>query len=79
MPTIFREGPWRFFFYSNEGTEPPHVHVARDGRVAKFWLAPVSLASSSGFAAVELARLRRIIHGRQDRFLESWHDYFGRR
>lgn len=32
MPTIFREGPWRFFFYSNEGTEPPHVHVARDGR-----------------------------------------------
>lgn len=26
-PTIHREGPFRFFFYSHEPREPPHVHV----------------------------------------------------
>ena len=25
--TIYREGPSRFFFYSHEPREPPHVHV----------------------------------------------------
>jgi hypothetical protein len=25
-PTIHREGPFRFFFYSHEPREPPHVH-----------------------------------------------------
>lgn len=27
MPTVRRIGSARFFFYSNEGTEPPHIHV----------------------------------------------------
>lgn len=27
MPTIFRIDGYRFFFYSGEGNEPPHVHV----------------------------------------------------
>lgn len=29
MPTILLWRGHRFFFYSNEGSEPPHVHVAR--------------------------------------------------
>ena len=35
MPTILRHGRWRFFFYSNEGSEPAHVHVeaAEGGQV----------------------------------------------
>jgi len=27
MPTILRIGPYRFYFYSNEKGEPPHIHV----------------------------------------------------
>ena len=27
MPTLGRIGPYRFFFYSNERVEPPHVHA----------------------------------------------------
>jgi hypothetical protein len=44
MPTLLREGPYRFFFYSDEGDprEPPHVHVAAGERLAKFWLDPVA-------------------------------------
>ena len=56
MPTILRHGPHRFYFYSHEPNEPPHVHVDRDDRTAKFWLNPVALAMNLGFAAIELAR-----------------------
>jgi hypothetical protein len=36
MPVIGREGPYRFFFYSHEPNQPPHVQ--RDRSLAKFWL-----------------------------------------
>jgi hypothetical protein len=36
MPTVLRDGPYRFYFYSHEPNEPPHVHVDRDDRSAKF-------------------------------------------
>ena len=29
MPTILYLLGWRFFLYSNEGDEPPHVHVRK--------------------------------------------------
>jgi hypothetical protein len=51
MPTVLRTGPYRFYFYSHETNEPPHVHVQRDARSAKFWLRPVGLAHNFGFAA----------------------------
>ena len=49
MPTVLRIYGYRFFFYSLEGTEPPHIHVEHGENVAKFWLQPVSLAESHGF------------------------------
>jgi len=77
MPVIGREGPYRFFFYSHEPNEPPHVHVQRDRRLAKFWLDPVELARSSRFPAYELRRIRAIIDDRHEEFLEAWHEWFG--
>jgi hypothetical protein len=43
MPEVVRDGPYRFFFFSSEGAEPPHVHVRRDRCMAKYWLWPVQL------------------------------------
>lgn len=77
MPTIARVGPWRFFFYSHEGNEPPHVHVARERDEAKFWLEPVELAMNSGFPAHELREIERVATDRQEEFLEAWYGYFG--
>ncbi len=37
MPTVKIIGPYRFFFYSGDGDEPPHIHVERDNYTAKFW------------------------------------------
>ena len=43
MPTLLREGPYRFYFYPGDRPELPHVHVQRDNHIAKFWLDPVAL------------------------------------
>ncbi|HEV8184509.1 MAG TPA: DUF4160 domain-containing protein [Chthoniobacterales bacterium] len=79
MPTVLRTGPYRLFFYSANTHEPPHVHVERDRNRAKFWLAPVTLQSSSGFARRELLDLYGLITDHQRILLGRWYDYFGDR
>ncbi|MCP9821018.1 DUF4160 domain-containing protein, partial [Synechococcus sp. Cruz-9H2] len=49
MPTILRSGPYRFYFFSHEPSEPPNVRVDRDQDSCKVWLTPVGLSSSLGF------------------------------
>jgi len=49
------------FFYSNDADEPMHVHVERDGDVAKFWLDPVRLQRSGGFRPPEIRRVTRSV------------------
>jgi hypothetical protein len=53
---VLRFEGFRFFFYSLEGHEPPHIHVEHGDNVAKYWLRPVALAESYGFRAHELNR-----------------------
>jgi hypothetical protein len=42
MPVVFRSNGCRFHFFANEGEprEPVHIHVAKAGADAKFWLYP---------------------------------------
>lgn len=76
MPTILRGGPYRVFFYSGDGHEPPHVHVERDDAVAKFWLNPVRLVSGEPFSRRKSERIRRLVESRRAAFVETWHEYF---
>lgn len=76
MPTVWRVGPYRFFFYSNEGSEPPHIHVQAGRHLAKFWLDPVSLAVSKHFTAHELSRLERLVVEREGQLREVWNAFF---
>jgi hypothetical protein len=46
MPTLLAADGYRFFFFSNEGQEPPHVHVRRGDGLAKVWLEPLAIAHS---------------------------------
>ena len=41
MPTVLEDGPYSFIFFSSDKGEPPHIHVKRERRIAKFWLDPV--------------------------------------
>jgi len=76
MPTILRVGGFRFFFFSNEGREPMHIHVEQAERYAKFWLAPVALAANVGFRSSELSELLRLVELHQSLFEEKWREYF---
>ena len=76
MPTVFRSGPYRFFFYAGDRDEPHHIHVERDDKVAKFWLDPIRFQNSGGFNRVELKQIRSIIEENQEFFMEAWNEYF---
>ena len=76
MPTVLKVGPYAFYFYSHESTEPPHVHVDRESSSAKVWLQPSSVARNLGFRPVELRRILRIVEENHDFLLSSWHGYF---
>lgn len=76
MPTILRIGAYRFYFYSHEPNEPPHIHIDRDNLSAKFWLQSVSLAQNIGFPAKELRKLQSMVIENQTQLLEDWHEYF---
>lgn len=77
MPAVLRSGPYRFYFYSHEPNEPPHVHVDRDDDSAKFWLQPIALARNLGFSGHELRDIEQIIRDNQQELLEAWNAWFG--
>jgi hypothetical protein len=76
MPTVLRVGSYRFFFYSADGDEPPHIHVEQSGNAAKFWIDPVRLARSSGFRRTDLREIERIVIENTPALLEAWHGFF---
>ena len=76
MPTVLRSGPYRFFFYAGDGAEPPHVHIERESSRAKFWLSPVRLQESGGFARAEMNRLAALVEENRDLLLNAWNDFF---
>ena len=71
-----RIGPYRFFFYAGDRDEPPHIHVEREEKLAKFWLDPVRLQSSGGFTRNEIIRIKRIVDEYQIQLIEAWNAYF---
>ncbi len=77
MPTVLRTGPYRFYFYSHEPNEPPHVHVDREAMSAKFWIDPVALAGNLGFSSRELRVLHHLVQDHQQELLEARHGHFG--
>jgi hypothetical protein len=76
MPTVLRSGPYRFFFYAGDRDEPPHVHVERDDGEAKFWLDPVRLARSHGFAANEINKIEKLIVENLQHLMDGWNEFF---
>jgi hypothetical protein len=76
MPVVLTCGPYRLYFYSDEGSEPVHVHVERDDLEAKFWIEPVHLASSGGFGASELRRIERIVSENKQAIISRWNEHF---
>jgi len=77
MPTVLWVGRFRFFFYSNEGQEAPHIHVKAGGDEAKFWLNPIALATNHGFNGRELSEIERLVEQHRIGLLEAWNEHLG--
>lgn len=77
MPTVLRIGAFRFYFYSHEPNEPPHVHVDRDSASIKVWLEPVEVARNRGFRAAEIGGILAMVRDHNAQLVEAWHEYFG--
>ncbi len=76
MPAVLRRGPYRLFFYAADREEAKHVHVERGRNVAKFWLGPVRLGDSGGFARMEIGRLRILVERNEDLLSRKWDEFF---
>jgi hypothetical protein len=66
---VLRIRGYRFFFFSREGNEPRHIHVEQAECYAKFWLEPISLASSRGFRSSKLRELHILIEKHRESFI----------
>ncbi len=75
MPTILIKNGYRFFFYSNDHN-PPHIHIEKDNKTAKYNLNPVELVSSKGFKATEISKIRNIVQENNNLFTRKWDEYF---
>jgi hypothetical protein len=75
MPTVLRLEGLRFHFYSDEGNEPPHIHVDTGDGECKFWLDPISLARSRGVTPVQVRKIERLVYEYQAQLLEKYHEH----
>ncbi len=77
-PTIFREGEYRFYFFSRE--EPRcHVHVHSTDGEAKFWLEPqIELAQNYGLDQRQLRAAQKLIEVHRNLIRDAWRKHFGR-
>jgi len=77
MPEVLRKYGFVFFFYSNEGQEPIHIHVRKAGGFAKFWLEPVELEFSQGMKTGDVKQAEDIILQNREFIIEKWNEVFG--
>ncbi|PZU85919.1 MAG: DUF4160 domain-containing protein [Shinella sp.] len=77
MPTLLIWHGYRFRFYASDGPEPPHVHIVKDGRSAKVWLASMEMAYCHGYNAREVAEFLAKVTENRDDWMEKWNGFFG--
>jgi len=82
MPTILLIAGWRFFFYSNEGSEPIHVHVEKGDMECKFWLKvdeyEITEAYSHNLNPAAKKEVRKIVFAHFDYIVNEWNTYFNK-
>ncbi len=76
-PTIFRDGSFRFYFFSRE--EPRiHVHVTCPDGEAKFWLEPaVALAQNHGLSDQQVRAAQHLVEEHIGEIRSAWTKHFG--
>ena len=79
MPTVLLINGFRFFFYSNEGSEPVHIHVSKGDAEGKIWLhTQMEIAYMEGFTPAEIKDIEKIVKEKIELFKQKWNEYFGK-
>jgi Domain of unknown function (DUF4160) len=77
-PTVFRAGPFRFFFFSRE-EERLHIHVQSAEGEAKFWIEPeIELARNYQLSDQNLSRALQLVFDQEQEIRDAWRRHFGR-
>lgn len=75
-PTVFREGSFRFFFFSREESRV-HIHVAHTDGEAKFWLEPnIELALNKGLNSKQVSEALLLVQQHREEILNAWKQHF---
>jgi len=75
-PTVFREGGYRFFFFSREELRM-HVHVVSGNGEAKFWLEPsIEMARNYRYSKSQLRAIESIIEVHHHELVSAWKKHF---
>lgn len=76
-PTVFRNGPFRFFFFSREESRL-HIHVQSADGEAKFWIEPeIELARNHDLSEQDLRRALELIVEHEQEIRDAWRSHFG--
>lgn len=87
MPQLLRFGPYRIYFWSNEGIplEPIHVHISNgipNAEATKVWItqnkrALIANPNDKRISAKVLNRLVEMIEAQSDDIISAWIERFG--
>ncbi len=76
MPTVFREGEFRFYFFSREETRK-HIHVSSANGEAKIWIEPeLSVSKVIGLSNQDVNKILKIVEQRLEEINEYWNAHF---
>jgi len=80
MPTELYIFGWRFFFYSNEGSEPIHIHAEKGDMECKYWLLVDELEIKEAFSynltPAAKREVKKVIYQHFDDIVLAWNEYF---
>lgn len=81
MPTVLYVNGWRFFFYSNEGNEPVHIHAQKGEKECKFLLLEATFDIKIAYVYQmnnrDIQAVRRIIFSHFDDLISGRNEFFG--
>jgi hypothetical protein len=79
MPTVIYLYGWRFFFFSNEGNEPIHIHVEKAEKKAKYWLdvekTDIQEAFCENLGPRDKREVKKVIFEYFDLIIEEWNNW----
>ena len=77
MPTVLRVDGYRFFFYSKEGNESPHIHVIGHGGEMKIWPKTLIIEKSFRLPSKKQKKIVEIVEKNSYLLLSKWKEHHG--